>query len=278
MKRALIVDDTKSIRVLPTKALEHKGPMRNWQAAAILFFWSWSLGKSAASALLGPGRLPRQSGQAEQTEELSRNSTLQGIFQLLPYLVPVLNKQPDYLFQQRPALGAGDCAVSRTVGLPARGGCGTTAYWKICWANTAILKVQQTGQSVYRECLLTTSADGQHTESHELSVHAMPAGQSNPDAILFMIRDISEEKRKKVLEQLFLHDLLNSAGAARGFLELTHMTEDLPQLQELCGCPKDADEVIIGEIENHLNGLIRAIADSVQSAAEHTVDIRLEYN
>ncbi len=74
------------------------------------------------------------------------------------------------------------------------------------------------------------------------------------------------------------------------------MTEDLPQLQELCGCAKDAVEVIIGEIENqrdlihaekgeldvnpepvHLNGLIRAVADSVQNAAEHAVDMRFEW-
>ncbi len=252
-------------------------------------------------------RLPRER-VVRQAEELARNSALQGIFQLLPYLVLVLNKQRQIIYSNNgllqvlgivplhERLGCRPGEMLRCIhSCKTPGGCGTTAYCTVCGANTAILEVQQTGQPVYRECLLTISADGQHTESHELSVHAMPAGQSNPDAILFMIRDISEEKRKKVLEQLFLHDLLNSAGAARGFMELTHMTEDLPQLQELCGCAKDAVEVIIGEIENHrdlihaekgeldvspepvhLNGLIRAVADSVQNAAEHAVDIRLD--
>ncbi len=252
-------------------------------------------------------RLPQEL-VVRQAEELARNSALQGIFQLLPYLVLVLNKQRQIIYSNNgllqvlgivplhERLGCRPGEMLRCIhSCKTPGGCGTTAYCTVCGANTAILEVQQTGQPVYRECLLTTSADGQHTESHELSIHAMPAGQSNPDAVLFMIRDISEEKRKKVLEQLFLHDLLNSAGAARGFMELTHMTEDLPELQELCGCAKDAVEVIIGEIENHrdllhaekgelevnpepvdLNGLIRAVADSVQNGAEQTVDIRLE--
>lgn len=252
-------------------------------------------------------RLPQEL-VVRQAEDLARNSALQGVFQLLPYLVLVLNKQRQILYSNNGLLQVlGIVPLQERVGCrpgemlrcihscKTPGGCGTTAYCTVCGAHTAILEVQQTGQPVYRECLLTSSADGESTHSYELSIHAMPAGLSNPDAILFMIRDISEEKRKKVLEQLFLHDLLNSAGAARGFMELTHMTENLPELQELCGCAKEAVEVIIGEIESHrdlvhaekgelevnpepvrLNDLIRAIADSVQKAAEPAADIRFD--
>lgn len=245
-----------------------------------------------------------------QAEELAQNSAVQGLFHILPYLVLVLNKQRQIIYSNNgllqvlgivplhERLGCRPGEMLRCIhSCKTPGGCGTTAYCTVCGANTAILEVQQTGQSVYRECLLTTSADGLNTQSHELSIHAMPAGQTNPDAILFMIRDISEEKRKKALEQLFLHDLMNSAGAAKGFMELTHMTEDLPELQELCGCAKEAVDLIIGEIESHrdlinaekgeltvnpetvsLNALVRSAVDAVRNAAEFPAGIDYEWD
>lgn len=244
----------------------------------------------------------------QQAEELAGNSAIQEIFHILPYLVLVLNKQRQIIYSNNGLLQVlGIVPVQERLGFrpgemfrcihscATPGGCGTTSYCTVCGANTAILEVQQTGHPVYRECLLTSSDGEAATHSHELSIHAMPAGHTNPDAVLFMIRDISEEKRKKVLEQLFLHDLLNSAGAARGFMEMTHLTENLPELQELCGCAREAVDLIIGEIECHrdlvnaekgelavtldevdLNALVLAVIEALGNAFDHTAEIVYE--
>lgn len=246
----------------------------------------------------------------QQAESLARSGAIQELFHLLPYLVLVLNKQRQIIYSNNGLLQVlGIVSLHERLGCrpgemfrcihscQTPGGCGTTAYCSVCGANTAILEAQRTGQSVHRECLLTSSPDGQTTHSHELAVHAMPVGQGAPDSILFMIRDISEEKRKKTLEQLFLHDLLNSAGAAKGFMELIHMTESLPDLQELCGCAKEAVDLIIGEIENHrdlvnaekgelavnpelisLNAMIRSTADAVRSVSEPPIEMDYQWD
>lgn len=244
----------------------------------------------------------------QQAKEWSQGSDIPELFHILPYLVLVLNKQRQIIYSNNgllqilgivpllERLGRRPGEVFRCIySCKTPGGCGTTAYCSVCGANTAILEVQETGRPVSRECLLTSS-DGDHPAySHELAIHAVPAGEANPDAVLFIVRDISEEKRKKVLEQLFLHDLLNSAGAARGFIELTHATDNLPEVQELCGCAREAVELIIDEIQSHrdlvnaekgelavspevldLNELIRSVIETVQKNMEQQAEISYE--
>ncbi|HEX9653646.1 MAG TPA: HAMP domain-containing sensor histidine kinase, partial [bacterium] len=42
---------------------------------------------------------------------------------------------------------------------------------------------------------------------------------------IFTVIDISHEKRRKVLERVFFHDVLNTAGALRGYLDLLQSAE-----------------------------------------------------
>ncbi|MDF2925061.1 MAG: histidine kinase [Paenibacillaceae bacterium] len=246
----------------------------------------------------------------QQAEELSQNSPIPELFHIIPYLVMVLNQQRQIIYSNNGLLQIlGIIPLHERLGwrpgelfrcihsCKTPGGCGTTPYCTVCGAHNAILEVQQTGQPVARECLLTTS-DGEHPAySHELSIHAAPAGEASQNAVLFMVRDISEEKRKKVLEQLFLHDLLNSAGAARGFIELTHGTDNLPELQELCGCAQEAVDLIIDEIQSHrdlvnaekgelavhmeavyLNGIMSSMIEAVRRNTDRAAEISYEWD
>ncbi|MCK9407838.1 MAG: HAMP domain-containing sensor histidine kinase [Bacteriovoracaceae bacterium] len=96
------------------------------------------------------------------------------------------------------------------------GGCGTTKFCKMCGANRAIQKSQE-GEESIQECRITTNPESQ---ALDLSVHATPITYNNEQFTIFALTDTSDEKRRKVLECLFFHDILNTVGGLMGYSEL----------------------------------------------------------
>ncbi|MBW1783243.1 MAG: histidine kinase, partial [Deltaproteobacteria bacterium] len=132
------------------------------------------------------------------------------------------------------------------------GGCGTTEFCKTCGAARAILKAID-GRKNAQECRITTH-DG---ESLDLRAWASPFMNGN-QFVSFVLEDISHEKRRRALERIFFHDVLNTAGGVRGLAELLR-EEDNPQ---------EAGE-LIDLIQTGTNTLIEEInAQKALSAAE----------
>jgi signal transduction histidine kinase len=94
-------------------------------------------------------------------------------------------------------------------------GCGTTEFCRTCGAVEAILR-SQTGIVDVQECRISQT-DG---NALDLRVKAKPISINGEEYTLFSAIDISDEKRRKALERIFFHDLLNTAGALDGFSEL----------------------------------------------------------
>ncbi|MDP1678339.1 MAG: HAMP domain-containing sensor histidine kinase [Bacteroidota bacterium] len=96
------------------------------------------------------------------------------------------------------------------------GGCGTTEFCKMCGAYRAIMQSQQ-GKENIQECRIISEPD---TKALDLSVHATPFTYNNEPFTIFALTDIGDEKRRKVLESLFFHDILNMVGGLLGYSEL----------------------------------------------------------
>ena len=96
------------------------------------------------------------------------------------------------------------------------GGCGTAEACTTCGAALAILSAQN-GKSDERECRITQLASG---DALDYRVMAAPIRIDGEAFTLFVLTDISGEKRRRVLERLFFHDVLNTAGGLRGFAEV----------------------------------------------------------
>ena len=94
-------------------------------------------------------------------------------------------------------------------------GCGTTEFCRTCGAVNAILR-SQAGAVDVQECSISQT-DG---NALDLRVKAKPISINGEEYTLFSAIDISDEKRRKALERIFFHDLLNTAGALEGFSEL----------------------------------------------------------
>lgn len=97
-------------------------------------------------------------------------------------------------------------------------GCGTAEFCRNCGAVRAIWKSQVTRKVDVQECRLTyRTAEG--TASLDLRVWATPVPELG-DYTVFAVRDTTDEKRRRVLERIFFHDVLNAAGALQGMMKM----------------------------------------------------------
>ena len=134
------------------------------------------------------------------------------------------------------------------------GGCGTSEFCRACGAIGAILS-SQLGNVSAQEWHLTRK---EVVEPLDLRVYASPLRENDYQFTIFAVSDISHEKRRRALERIFFHDVLNTAGGLRGFIELLKHSD-----------PGDAEELKtpILELAQQLVEEIKAQRDLV--AAEN---------
>ncbi len=98
-------------------------------------------------------------------------------------------------------------------------GCGTGEHCRCCGAVLAILACHEGAGKVVEECRLTYFKNEELT-AMECRVTACPIKVNGEVLTSLVLTDITSEKRREVLEQTFLHDLLNSLGGIEGWSRL----------------------------------------------------------
>lgn len=87
------------------------------------------------------------------------------------------------------------------------GGCGTSKFCRDCGVASAIIKSLE-GAAQTEECrILRHTPD--FNEALDLQVFTSPFDYQDKKLIIFTVLDISHEKRRKNLEKIFFHDILN---------------------------------------------------------------------
>lgn len=127
------------------------------------------------------------------------------------------------------------------------GGCGTTASCKFCGAVNAIIECQCSGKQVQNECRISAIVDGVNV-SYDLLVTTTPFPFNNKQYIVFAVKDISDQKRKKALEKMFFHDVLNTAAGLNGILYVMKEAEDRELIKELNDYAEKASTDLIEDI------------------------------
>ena len=171
---------------------------------------------------LTPGEILRQSA------DLGDLAGLAALLDCMPDWVMILNEQRQIIF--------GNQALRAFVGEPAGGnllgkrpgelldcqqagvapaGCGTSEACRTCGAVNAILGALD-GKSVVHECRISNTT----IDAYDLRIQASPFRWQGSHYALVIAVDISDEKRRQVLERIFFHDLLNTAGNLQGLSEL----------------------------------------------------------
>lgn len=168
---------------------------------------------------------PAERATPQEIERQVRLFTCENVTGLLPDAVPcllvVLNAQRQIVFanqrfldvlspQQRNKGVLGrrpgevlDCAHA----FEEEGGCGTSEFCKKCGALNSVL-ASQAGQTDSREGRIMRSRNG---EVLEMRVWATPVEVDGERFSIFAALDITHEKRREVLERIFLHDIYNVA-------------------------------------------------------------------
>ncbi len=131
----------------------------------------------------------------------------------------LLNRSRDELIGLRPG-EAINCIHSREE--PA--GCGTTQFCRYCGAAQAIVKSQETGMPATEECHILACRND-NILAFTFRTWATRLVVEGEEFTVFAMRDVEDENRRKTLERIFFHDLLNIAHGLKGIAEI------LPQLE-----------------------------------------------
>ncbi len=125
-------------------------------------------------------------------------------------------------------------------------GCGTCEHCRKCNMLKAILESMNTKETAHYDCQLLQSVDGA-IKAKDLRVFVSPFPLDNASYYLLTAHDIGDEKRRRILEKIFFHDLLNTAGGARGLVDLAY--EEGPQeIRDLLGTIRVALFGLVDEI------------------------------
>lgn len=192
----------------------------------------------------------------ESIQELRVDPKFKALVDAVPNILMVLNHQRQVVFFNAALLDFLETGDEKRIygKRPGRlldcihadesdGGCGTTEFCRKCGAIKAILTGLEGTRNV-QTCRIMQKNGG----ALDLRVWATPYEGVDQTYVIFSVMDISHEQRRRALERIFFHDVLNTAGGLRGFAEL--LQDSTPEeMDELADTVLEISEGLIDEIE-----------------------------
>lgn len=193
-----------------------------------------------------------------QSELLSREPNLDRFFSVVTDVILILNEDRQIVYHNRNLLELPGID-QRITGLrpgeafncihafESAGGCGTTKFCRECGAARAIQSSQK-GVPAKEECRIVLKDGG---GALDLQIKSEQFRVNDQEFTIVTATDISHEKRRRVLERLFFHDIMNTAVGVRGLAELLSMATE-EQQSELREMIHNGSEKLIEEIRSQV--------------------------
>lgn len=184
-------------------------------------------------------QLPTHFAPAERADQnslfgdftfLSANEQLKEILNAVPYIGLILNEHRQLVYaNQHLSDTIGIHGIEKLLGMrPGEimdcvnaslepGGCGTSEYCKFCGAAKILVEAINTGKQQTGECMITSGA-GLTLRSWDFRCIATPLKLNGKIFIVLSLIDISHEKRRRAMERIFFHDLINTATGLDGLI------------------------------------------------------------
>lgn len=185
---------------------------------------------------------------------------LRDLLDALPYVAAILNEKRQLIYCNNVLLKTiGASNISQILGKRpgeildcqnsqlTQAGCGTTDKCKYCGAVNAILKSQKSGIKTSMECRIISGIKSEIV-AYDLLATATPFHWNNDNYTILSLNDISNEKRRRVLEKIFFHDIINKAGSLSGYIELVKDIEDTKKIKEFVNMAGIISDELIEEI------------------------------
>lgn len=187
------------------------------------------------------------------------DSRLQVLLEAVTGFVAVLNPQRQIIAANQELLRAlhrtsAECLVGLRPGealncvhfTEGTDGCGTARHCQACGAVLTILAAQTRHHPVDGECRLSMYQDGQLT-ALDLRVRATPVEVKGVQLIAAVLYDVSALKRREVLEEVFLHDVLNVIAGIYGWTALLPSDVHQEAAQQITTLMESLREEVMGQ-------------------------------
>jgi K+-sensing histidine kinase KdpD len=207
---------------------------------------------------------PERSGNEEllnQRSSLESISFIKELIDALPYIALILNENRQIIFSNESLikqielkdfqefLGKAPGEILNCVNAKNNeAGCGTSEKCRYCGSVNSILT------SLKDDCMISDEfrmiADNDGTEvAYDYMVTSSPFRWKDDRFLIFTLTDISSKKRQRLLERIFFHDILNTAGNIKGLSELILQIEDQKKKESLLKIIGNLSLEIVEEIE-----------------------------
>jgi K+-sensing histidine kinase KdpD len=187
--------------------------------------------------------------RASQERLLTEKKSIESIRQIkdllnaLPYVAAILNKYRQIVFSNEVLLETlGNITIDNILGkrpgevlscvhaFKESGGCGTAEHCRVCGAVRAVLESQESGEKVIKESRITSLIKDEEV-SADYMVSATPFHWNEQKFTILTLSDISHEKRRRALEKVFFHDIINKAGSLSGFIDMLKGEKDIRKIK-----------------------------------------------
>ena len=184
---------------------------------------------------------------ARQRQVLLRHPAIPALGDAVPHPVAILNEQRQIVLANRVlrellAIGDLDTLTGQRAGEAlgcreadaAPGGCGTGEACRDCGAALAVAAAQQ-GTARELSCIIERQGE---CVPLEFAASASPLDVDGHRFVVLVLTDTRDQRRRRALERIFFHDVINTAGGVMGLGEallasLPPAAADLAELGEL---------------------------------------------
>jgi len=229
-----------------------------WEILLILFFKEEMKIQELLEKCLSPDRKHNKDVR-QQSEYFNDIQFFKQLIDSLPGIVLILNENRQivlanktlfdifeldekFVYGSRPGEALGCINAFKE-----HGGCGTSNFCRSCGAAKAIYSCLDNNKSDIQECRIRRK---ENLGSLDLSVKTVPINVNNEQFIIFIITDISHEKRRKAFERIFFHDILNLAGGIKGLSQLLSLGREDKRKEYEEHLVRNSD-LLINEINAH---------------------------
>ena len=188
-------------------------------------------------------RVPKV-GIVKEYKNFISNDYLKDLLNSLPYIVAILNSEKQIIFSNHVFIDSFKRAsIEDILGLRSgeamrcinyskeKDGCGSSQNCNFCTTLDAVNKSREYNKKIAQECRITSIINGKEV-NFDFLVTANPFSWNDEKYTILSLNDISNTKRRAVLEHIFFHDVINKVGSLNGFLELIQEIDDPVKIKE----------------------------------------------
>lgn len=212
----------------------------------------------ATPSLYAPAERASDTTIRNQVKSIFNLDYLQKLYDAVSEIIVILNKERQIVFCNQQLLDTLNIQNKESVyglrpgevlncshAFETESGCGTTEFCRECGAINAILSCQK-GEADAQECRIIQKNT---SDALDIIVKTTPLVIGEDQYVIAALSDISHLKRRRILERIFFHDIMNTAVGVRGLSELFTMASK-EQLEELRNMIHSGAEKLVEEIRS----------------------------